>query len=246
VSHFPLSLLVRKIETITSLSENERQAILDLPIRIADLRADADILGEGDRPSQCSLLVDGFVCRYKGLPDGRRQILAFYIAGDILDLLSLQVEVMDHSLATTIPSRVAYIPHDALRKVVDEHPAIGGAFWRDTLIDAAVFREWIVNVGAREAYSRIAHLICEMFTKSEAVGLVNGTTFKFPVTQSEIGEATGLSTVHVNRTLMELRRDGLIVFEKGRCTITDLARLKEAATFDPAYLHLQPPERSAA
>jgi CRP-like cAMP-binding protein len=239
VPHHSLNRLIRKLETITSISEDERQAILDLPVRIVDLREDADIVREGDRPSQCCLLVDGFLCRYKNLPDGKRQILAFYVPGDIPDLLSLHVEVMDHSLAAVAPSRVAYIPHDALRKLTTKNPPIAAALWRDTLIDAAVFREWIVNVGSRDAYSRIAHLICEVFLKLKTVGLVNGSTFEFPVTQTEIGDATGLSTVHVNRTVMELRGDGLIALEKGRCTILDHQKLEEAAMFDPTYLHVK-------
>jgi CRP-like cAMP-binding protein len=236
--HQALNPLVRRLKTITSLSEDEKNAILALPARVADLHADADIVREGDRPSQCCLLVEGFLCRYKTVVDGKRQILAFYVPGDIPDLLSLHIDVMDHSLATLVPSKVAFIPHDALRRVIDQHSRIAGAFWRDTLIDAALFREWIVNVGSRDAYTRIGHLICEVFEKLKAVGLTDGNSFDFPITQTEIGDATGLSTVHVNRSIMALRADGLIILGKGRCTIPDLTRLQDAATFDPAYLHL--------
>jgi CRP-like cAMP-binding protein len=160
------------------------------------------------------------------------------VPGDIPDLLSLHIEVMDHSLATIVPSKVAFIPHDALRRLLDQNSRIANAFWRETLVDASLFREWIVNVGSRDAYSRIGHLICEMFLKLKAVGLTNGNSFDFPITQGEIGEATGLSTVHVNRSIMELRKDRLIILEKGRCTIPDLSRLEEAALFDPTYLHV--------
>jgi CRP-like cAMP-binding protein len=160
------------------------------------------------------------------------------VPGDIPDLLSLHIDVMDHSLATMVPSKVAFIPHDALGRLIDQNSRIANAFWRDTLIDAATFREWIVSLGSRDAYSRIAHLICEVFLKLKAVGLTNGNSFDFPITQGEIADAVGLSTVHVNRSIMELRKDGLIILEKGRCTIPDLKRLEEAAMFDPTYLHL--------
>jgi CRP-like cAMP-binding protein len=236
--HQALNPLIRRLETITSLSEDEKKAILSLPAKVAGLRADADIVREGDRPSQCCLLVEGFLARYKYLRNGKRQILAFYVPGDVPDLLSLHMDVMDHSLGTLVPSKVAFIPHDALRRLFDQNPRIANAFWRETLIDASLFREWTVNLGSRDAYSRIGHLICEMFLKLKAVGLTNGNSFNFPITQGEIGDATGLSTVHVNRSIQKLRAEGLIVLEKGRCTIPDLSRLEEVAFFDPTYLHL--------
>jgi CRP-like cAMP-binding protein len=180
------------------------------------------------------------------MPNGTRTILAFYVPGEIPDAHSLHIDVMDDSLGSVGPSKVALIAHDAMKQLIHRHPGIGDAFWRDTLIDAAIFREWIVNVGSREAYSRIAHLLCEIFLKLKAVGLTNGTSFEFPITQSKIGEATGLSTVHVNRSVQALRADGLIVLERGRCTISDLERLKEAAMFDPTYLHLRGDQRVAA
>jgi CRP-like cAMP-binding protein len=209
-----------------------------LPVRLADLRADADIVRERDRPSQSCLLSEGFLCRCKTLSHGKRQIMAFYVPGDIPNLLSLHIDVMDHSLATMVPCKVAFIPHDALERIIEQNHRIAVAFWRDTLIDAALFREWIVNLGSRDAYSRIGHFVCEVLLMLEAVGLANGNSCDFPITQSEIGDATGLSTVHINRSIMELRKDGLIILEKGRCTIPDLARLEQAAMFDPGYLHL--------
>jgi CRP-like cAMP-binding protein len=232
--------LLRKLESITTLSEEARQAVLKLPMSVRDIPADQDILREGDRPGQCCLLVEGFLCRYKMLPDGKRQILSLHVPGDVADLQSLHLAVMDHSLGTLVPSRAAFIAHEALRAIIRAYPEIADAFWRDTLIDAAIFREWIVNVGSREAYARLAHLICELFCKLHAVGLTDGNTFDLPITQAELGDATGLSTVHVNRSLMQLRADGLITLERGRCTIRDHGRLRDAGTFDPAYLHLKP------
>jgi CRP-like cAMP-binding protein len=235
----PHTALIRKLETITVLAEDDRAAVLALPATVKEFAADRDIVCEGDRPSQCCLLLEGFLCRYKVLPDGNRQIMSFHIPGDIPDLQSLHIDVMDHNLATIEASKVAFIPHEAVRKLTHSHPRIADAFWRDTLIDGAIFREWIVNVGSREAYSRIAHLLCEIFIKLRAVGLVTGNGFKLPLTQAEIADATGLSSVHVNRSLMKLRADGLITLERYACTIPDFARLEEAATFDPTYLHLK-------
>ena len=229
---------LERITDDVGLDFDNLPAALDEPTRgLADLAKDAlPVL-----PSRGS-----FLCRYKIMPNGTRTIMAFYVPGEIPDAHSLHIDVMDDSLRSVGPSRVALIAHHAMRQLIHQHPGIGDAFWRDTLIDAAIFREWIVNVGSREAYSRIAHLLCEIFLKLKAVGLTNGTSFEFPITQSKIGEATGLSTVHVNRSVQALRADGLIVLERGRCTISDLERLKEAAMFDPTYLHLRGEQRVAA
>jgi CRP-like cAMP-binding protein len=241
----PIDRLIRKLESITSLSEDERQAIRNLPLTLREFRADQDIVREGDRPWQCCLVLEGFLYRYKVLPDGTRQILSFHVPGDIPDLQSLHLSVMDHALAPVAAAKVALIPHDALRDLCHSQPRVADIFWRDTLIDAAIFREWIVNVGGREAYGRIAHVICEVFLKLKAVGLTDGNSFEFPVTQSKMGDATGLSTVHVNRSLMALRADGMITLERGRCTIDNWEGLKQAAMFDPTYLHLQGPSVAA-
>jgi CRP-like cAMP-binding protein len=235
----PHRALIRKLETTTVLSEDDRAAILALPATVKEFAADQDIVCEGTQPSQCCLLVEGFLCRYKMTPDGKRQIISFHVPGDIPDLQSLHIDVMDHSLATMVASKVALIPHEAVRKLTHGQPRIADAFWRDTLIDASIFREWIVNVASRDAYNRIAHLLCEIFMKLQAVGIVSGNSFTLPLTQTEIGDATGLSTVHVNRSIMRLRGDGLITLERNVCTIPDLGRLERAAMFDPTYLHVK-------
>jgi CRP-like cAMP-binding protein len=234
----PLHILLRKLESATPLSEAEQQAVLALPVTVRQIGADQDILRDGDRPSHCCVLMEGFLCRYKQLPDGTRQIHSIHVPGDMPDLQSLHLHVMDHAVSALTPSKVALISHDALRHLIDTQPRLAQAFWRDTLVDAAIFREWIVNVGARDAYNRIAHLICELFLKLQAVGLTRGYTFGLPITQAEVADATGLSTVHVNRSVMQLRAAGLITWEKGQCTIENWAALKAAAMFDPTYLHL--------
>jgi CRP-like cAMP-binding protein len=239
LSTSPLDRLVRKLESITRLSDIEKQAILSLPINVKMIRADQDILREGDRPTSCCLVNQGFLYLYKMSPDGGRQILSFHIPGDIPDLQSLHLGVLDHALATATDSTVAFIQHEAVLDLCHSHPLLADKLWRDTLVDGAIFREWINNVGTREAPARIAHILCELFLRLRAVGLTEGNSFEFPFTQSEIGEATGLSTVHVNRSIQKLRADHLITLEKGRCTIWNWGGLEQAASFDATYLHLQ-------
>lgn len=233
-----LQALVRKLESIYPVTSHEKQAILDLPIHMRDLPAGQDIVREGDCPSQCFLLVDGFAQRYKVVGEGRRQIMAFHIPGDMPDLLSLHVPVMDHNLGLLSPGRVGFVAHQALRRLMQQLPRIGDAFWRDTLVDAAVFREWMVGIGRRDARARIAHLFCELVTRMQAVDLTRGKSIQTPLTQGTIADALGLSTVHVNRVIQELRGAGLITWRGRTLTVDDWEGLTEAGEFDPAYLHL--------
>ncbi|KAA2237816.1 Crp/Fnr family transcriptional regulator [Salinarimonas soli] len=209
-------------------------------MRVQETRADQDIVREGDRPSHCCLLLDGFACRYKFTQTGRRQIFAFHTPGDIPDILTLHLKTMDHSLGTITSCTLAFIAHDHLRDLLRRHPRLTDVFWRDTLIDAAIFREWMLGIGRRSAKTRIAHLFCEMVTRLTAVDLVDGNRSPLPITQTELGDALGLSTVHVNRTLQELRGDALLEWEGGVLTVLDWAGLKQVGEFDPSYLHLDP------
>jgi CRP-like cAMP-binding protein len=230
--------LVRKLDSIFALTEAERQALLALPMQVRELRTDQDLVREGDKPSQCCVLLEGFAFRYKLVGDGKRQILSFHIPGDVPDLLSLHLATMDHSLGTLAPSRVGFLTHDTVRHLIRTYPRIGDALWRDTLIDAAVFREWMVGIGRRNAYSRIAHLFCELTRRMQAIGLANGSSFRLPLTQTIVGDALGLSTVHVNRVVQQMRADGLITWEGKLLTVSDWDGLQLAGEFDPAYLHL--------
>jgi CRP-like cAMP-binding protein len=241
-----LRVLVCKLGSIYPLTEEEIQGVLGLPIHIRELAAGQDIVCEGDRPSQCCLLLDGFAHRYKLVGDGRRQIMSFHIPGDIPDLLSLHLRVMDHSLGTLCPSRVGLISHQSLRLVMHDHPRITDAFWRDTLVDAAVFREWMVGIGRRSALARIAHMFCEMVTKMQVVGLARERSVAIPITQATIADALGLSAVHVNRVTQELRKEGLITWRGRELTVLNWDGLRRVAEFDDAYLHVNPEERRAA
>jgi CRP-like cAMP-binding protein len=237
--------LIRKLESIVQLNDTERRALGSLPLRNKNYSEDTDIVHQGDAPGECCLVLEGFVCRYKVLGRGQRQIVSFHIAGDIPDLQSLHINPMDHSLGALSACRLAFIPHAALATLMRDHPRLAAAFWRNTLIDASIFREWLCGVGRRNAVERIAHLICEMFVKYEAVGLTRNGSFQLLITQAEYGDALGLSTVHVNRSLQTLRKQGLIASKGSRTEILNWEELKKAGDFDPMYLHMQPLDLAA-
>jgi CRP-like cAMP-binding protein len=232
-------ILIRRLETIVKLPQDERDALAALPFMTREIGAGHDVFREHDSPIQCCLILEGHAFRYKMLDEGKRQILSFHIAGDIPDLQSLHLDVMDHGLTTLCASKVAFIPHKVLRPFLHAHPRVADAFWRDTLVDAAIFREWVANVGRRTAFGRLAHLLCESFTRMKSVGLAESQSFEMPVTQEQLGDATGLSAVHVNRTLTDLRDQGLVELSRHRVIVKDWQGLQDAAGFDPTYLHLQ-------
>ena len=230
--------LVRHLESVATLSHDEKRALVNLPMQVVDIKTDQEIVREGDRPTRSCLILEGFACTFKHTGDGKRQIMAFGIAGDIPDLQSLHLDVLDNSVSTLTPCRVGFITHDALYDLCEDHPRITAAFWRKSLIEGAVFREWVMNVGRREAYNRIAHLFCELMVRLRAVGLAEDYSCHLPITQAEFADAIGVTTVHLNRVLREMRANGIIELSGDRLTIPDWDRLKEAGDFDPTYLHL--------
>nr|WP_249803048.1 Crp/Fnr family transcriptional regulator [Bradyrhizobium sp. 21] len=221
----------------TRLSDDDAGAIRSLPLRLVDVPAETPIVREGDHPSCACLLVTGFGCRSKVTETGKRQILSFHIPGDIPDLQSLFLKTMDHDLDTISPATLAFIDHTDLLKLIDARPSVARALWRETLIDAAVFREWIVNLGVRPASARLAHLLAELRQRLNAVGLVAEDEFRFPITQSQLAEALGLSAVHVNRVLQAFRTEGILDVRKNTVTLLDIERVVAAGGFDPSYLH---------
>lgn len=231
--------LVRKLARLYPLESEEEVALLAAFARTVQVAADQDIIREGDRPSECNLLLEGMTCRYKIMEDGRRQIFSFHIPGDIYDAQSFLLDTMDHSVATLTPCSIAVIPHAAITRITEEFPRIARAIWKDTLVDAAMFREWIANIGRRSAYQRVAHIMCEIFARCEGVGLNEGDRIVWPITQHELGDALGLSLVHINRTLQQLRKAGLITLKDTVLTVRDWDGLRSAGQFDPAYLHLK-------
>lgn len=234
----PLALLVRRLESVTRLTGEEREAILGLPYAVRELRARRDIVTFGERPAHCCLVQEGWALRYTTLRQGGRQILSFYIPGDIPDLQSVYLHVMDHSLASLTPCRLALIPHGAMRELVARHPGVAAALWRNTLIDTSLYRERITTLGRRKAAGRAAHLFCELYLRLRAVAQAEDLAYRLPMTQPELADALGLTAPHLNRTLQELRRRGLIGLQDGRLVIRDWAGLAEVAEFDPTFMHL--------
>jgi CRP-like cAMP-binding protein len=237
--------LIRKMESVFTLTEDERQVLETLPMQVMVIKDDQDIVRMGDRPSRSCLILSGFAATYKVTAGGKRQIVSFAIAGDIPDLQSLHLKTLDTSIATISTCRVGFIQHEALRDICLRYPRIGAALWRETLIDAAIFREWVMNVGQREAYQRMAHVLCELLVRLRAVGLAEDHACDLPITQAEFADALGITTVHVNRVLQQMRADGLIESKGTQIKIPDWDKLKQAGEFDPAYLHLESDQAAA-
>ena len=234
----PAAMLLQKLEQAMVLSDAERQTISELPEHVLRVKRREDIV-DGSKPTRLHLLHTGIAGRYTLLGEGQCQITAFLIPGDCCDLRALLMGDMDHSVAAFSPCEVAVVPHQRLFAAIENHPRLALALWADTLLDAAIHREWVANVARRSAYARTAHLLCEIWFRLKSMGLSHDHTFDLPLTQGDLGDATGLSVVHVNRTIRQLREDGLIRLSKGRVVqLLDWERLTEVAEFDPAYLRV--------
>jgi CRP-like cAMP-binding protein len=233
------SPLARKLSSFIDLAPEEVARLDALSRSVRRYGAGKNLIKEGDRPEFVFLLVDGWAYRYKVLPDGRRQILAYLIPGDLCDIHIFILKEMDHSIGLLSNAQVAAIPKQAMLDLIHEHPRIGEALFWSTLVDEGVLREWLVNLGQRDAFQRIAHLFCEMWLRMCQVGLTEGGEFSLPLTQEQLGDTMGLTSVHVNRVLQRMRAEGLISLSSKNLVIHDIDRLKQIAQFDPNYLHLE-------
>ncbi len=232
-------MLELRLEAFTKLSSDDRASIDRISRKgIRNYAMRRDLIAEGDRPKSVFLMLEGWACRYKQLPDGRRQIVAFFIPGDLGDMEVYILKEMDHSVGALTKVRAAEISREDFDRLMIDHPRITQALHWDMLVTVAVQREWTLNIGQRTAYERLAHLFCELFLRLRTVGLTNGDTCDFPITQTDLAEATGLTSVHVNRMLQDLRRDGLIELQNRQLRVPDLAALMDVAMFTPNYLHL--------
>jgi CRP-like cAMP-binding protein len=231
------SPLVTKLETVSQLAAEDRRALIALCDDPRDMGARRNVIREGERPDHVHLMVEGWAARYKLLGDGTRQITAFLIPGDFCDLHVTILGEMDHSIITLTRAKVAYIPRSRIDALTDR-PRLARAFWWATLVDEAILRAWIVNVGRRDAFEAIGHLMCELYVRMRNVGLADDHCYELPLTQEELADALGLTPVHVNRVLQRMRADGLISFKAGRLTIHDYRRLEAASGFNANYLHI--------
>lgn len=231
--------LVRKLERFTKLSSDDRDALERLAGRVRRRRQREDIIHEGDKPEHVHLILEGWACRYKMLADGRRQILAFFVPGDLCDLHVYILREMDHSIGALTPVVHAEIARADFEQATDGRHRVMQALWWDTLVTAAIQREWTTDIGQRSAIERIAHLLLELFYRMESVGLTSGDGCALPLTQAEIAEAMGMTPVHANRVLQELRGMGMIELSGKRLVIPDREALGRIGHFNPNYLHLQ-------
>ncbi|MCJ2042540.1 helix-turn-helix domain-containing protein [Methylobacterium sp. J-059] len=236
--------LVRKLEGFVSLSEADKALLERISASSRVVPSQTNLVREGEAPKGVFLILEGMACRHKVRANGTRQIMAYLVPGDLCDLDVALLDTMDHSITALSTSKVVCIPPKVIAKVMENHPQLARALRMSTLVDEATLREWLVNVGCRSARERVAHLFCELQVRMRAVSLADGDSYDMPVTQAALADTTGMSVVHLNRTLQELRREGLIELQQRRMTILDLPRLRALAEFKPNYLHLG--ERAAA
>ena len=227
-----------KLRARDDISAEEERALREAVGEVVEYPADHTFITAGRELNCSTLLLDGFLCRYKDLSGGQRQITEIHVAGDFADLHSFTLKYLDHNVMALTPSRVVQVPHDKLAAITEDHPHLARLLWFMTNLDAAIHREWEVSLGRRSAIERTAHLFCELQVRLGVIGLASAREYALPITQSELAECLGLTSVHVNRVLKELRERGLVEFRSGRVIIVDLAGLQRVAEFDPAYLYL--------
>ncbi len=227
-----------KLRARDSISAEEEAAIRESITEVVEYPAGCTFIRPGQRLEKSTLVLKGLMCRYKDLSDGQRQITAIHVPGDFADLHSFTLKHLDHSVMALTACTVANSPHDRIQKLCEDYPRLARLFWFSTNLDACIHREWEVSLGRRSALERTAHLLCELHVRMGLVGLTEQFVYGLPITQTELAECLGLTSVHVNRILRELREAKLVEFRGGRVTIHDLSALERVAEFDPAYLYL--------
>jgi CRP-like cAMP-binding protein len=228
----------RKILLRDALGAEEQRAICEAADQRLSFSPGQDLVTEGDRPIRSMLVAGGFTCRYRTLSDGARQLTAIHLPGDFVELHSFLLKEMDHSVGALTKCQIITFPHERLVRVTERFPHLTRLLWLLTLLDGAIHREWLVGMGQLSAQQRTAHLICEIYTRLKTIGMATSQSFEFPITQAALADAVGISAVHINRVLQELRHRNLITWDGGLLEIRDWDAFAAAGEFDDRYLHL--------
>jgi CRP-like cAMP-binding protein len=231
--------LLLKLSLRDELSAEEEAALRGLPETIKEVPSDKTIIRAGNVLNEAMLLIEGLMCRYKDLKNGSRQISELHVAGDFVDLHGFTLKCLDHNIMTLTPCRVAMVPHARLKRITEEFPHLTRVLWLSTNLDAAIHREWELSLGRRTALARLAHFFCELHVRLGIVGLTDGLSFRLDLTQLDIAECLGLTSIHVNRTLKVLREQGLVELRDAIVEIRDLSGLRRVAEFTDNYLSLE-------
>jgi CRP-like cAMP-binding protein len=237
----PLQPFLDKLTSRSNLGPAECQAILDLPAQPVQIQINRDFVRLGERVNHASFVVAGLVGRFGQNREGSRQITAVHLPTDMVDLHSVVAPDACSALQALSVTTILRVPHEALRAAVRRYPAIGEAFWRECVVDASVLAEWIVNVGRRDAKSRLAHLFCEIACRADGLGAKAGSSIPFPATQTHIADMSGLTSVHVNRSLQSLKQDGIVELHSRMIHVVDWQRLIQVGDFDADYLRIGKP-----
>lgn len=238
ITSHPLAGLVQHLGLRAALSDKDGEAIYALPWTVRRLDPASYIVREGDPPTRCGILVSGFAYRQKQTREGQRQILAIHIPGEPLDFQHLFLDVADHSVQMLTRGEVAFVPRQDIQTLALENAAIARAIMLNILVDGSIFREWVLNVGRRDARTRMSHLLCEFLVRMQAAGLATEEGYELPINQEQLADALGLTPVHVNRTLKALEADGVIERRRRTLAFPCLEKLRETADFNERYLHL--------
>lgn len=237
---------IRKLRLRAHLDESDVAALRAATAEVSQVEAGRDLVSEGGAPGAAYIILDGFACRYKLLPDGGRSILAYLVPGDGCDLHASLLNRAINSVMTLTPCTIASVTYRSIKELAATRPNIYRALWWSVLVDEAVLQEWLVGIGRRSADKQVAHILCELLTRLQAVELGTGPQYRLPLTQAELADTAGLSNVHLSRVLADLRKAGLITSGRKSISVPDLGRLRTFADFKPDYLLLPslkvPPE----
>jgi CRP-like cAMP-binding protein len=215
----PYSRLLLRLERLNTLSADDKQRIMDLPLKLVNYPADRELVSYDYTTPRCTLVLDGFLYSYKRVAGSRRQITSFFVPGDVVDLPTLYLPKIDHTITTLGLAVLAFVPQAALREILNESSMLAQAFWREPLMQAAIFQEWIVNLGRRDSSARLAHVVCELAVRLQSVGRARDLSFTMPWTQMDVADACGITSVHAHRVIQELRHLGLVEWDSRRLKI---------------------------